>query len=118
MGIGGPGLEAMVFDRGADGEMVEGLELVVCEAHEVVDRVVEEATDAGGPESVGFGFEVEDLADHAGFPVEMPVKVGGFFNAAPEVRDHPQGEGAISGNVLLTTHRCRFPHERAFLQQK
>ncbi len=68
MMVGGAGREPGVFARAAHGEMVKALEGVVREAHQFMHGIVEETADAGGSHALGFGFQVEDLPDHAGFP--------------------------------------------------
>ena len=68
MMVGGAGREPGIFPRAADGEMVKVLEGLVREAHQFMHGIVEETADAGGSHALGFGFQVEDLPDHAGFP--------------------------------------------------
>jgi hypothetical protein len=48
--------------------MVKALERVVRQADQFMHGIVEETADAGRPHALGFGFQVEDLPDHAGFP--------------------------------------------------
>ncbi len=68
MVVSGAGREPGIFPWAAHGEMVKALEGVVREAHQFMHGIVEETADAGGSHALGFGFQVEDLPDHAGFP--------------------------------------------------
>jgi hypothetical protein len=58
----------MVFNGCANGEMIETLKLIILQSKQVVNGVIKKATDTRGSRAGGFGFQIQDLADHASFP--------------------------------------------------
>src|SRR5438552_434216 len=70
-------------------EMVEGLELGIFNAQDLMDRVVEEAADTGRPHAGRFRFQIKDLSDHTRLPEEPPIKPGAMrLQRALEFGDH------------------------------
>ena len=70
-------------------EMIEGLELSIFKAQDIMDRVVEEAADAGRPHAGRFRFQIKDLSYQARLPEEPPVKPGAMrLQRALEFGDH------------------------------
>jgi hypothetical protein len=57
--VGRKGFEASVGHRCSDGEVIEALKFAVREAEQIVHLVIEEATDASAPITLGLGFKVE-----------------------------------------------------------
>ncbi len=85
--------------------MVEGLACFSGEAEEIMDRVVKEAADPGGSDARGFGFEVENLTDHARFPEQPTVDPGAVSLYWPfKFREHGDTERTVGGDVLATAH--------------
>src|SRR5467141_1087710 len=105
MVIGRTGRQPSVFPRAAHGEMVKALEGVVREAHQFMHGIVEETADASGSHALGFGFQVEDLPDHAGFPEQMAIAMGSRLKFLSKPRDHAQRESAVASNGLVATDR-------------
>src|SRR2546426_12145048 len=105
MVVGCAALEPSVFPRAAHGEMVKALECVVGESHQFMHGIVEETADAGCSHALAFGFQVEDLPDHAGFPKQMAIAIGSRFKFLPKPRNHAQRERAVASNGLVAAYR-------------
>src|SRR5437867_4283554 len=100
--------QTRVLDGHPDGEVIQALERVALEAERVVDRIVEEASDAGRARPGGLRFEVQRLTHHAGFPEEIPVKRGAVLvEARAELGDHPETEKPIACDVLVAAQTRR-----------
>src|SRR5262245_7170430 len=85
--------------------MVERLESVIDESEHLVNRIVEEAADAGAARALGFGGEVEHLADDAGFPEQVTVeRRPELGEAGVELRDHAEAEEAVGRDLLVAAH--------------
>ena len=94
--IRGKRREPGVFHGSTDSEVIERLKFVVPQAEEFMYRVVEEAADACAANSSCFRFQVEILADHAGFPEKVAVEprtVG--TQRLLEIGDHAETKDAI-----------------------
>src|SRR5439155_10048182 len=110
--------EAGIVHRAADGEVVERLEGEVLEAKDLVDRVIEEAADARRPHTRRFGLQIQNLPDHTRLPEQPPVEPWPVLEQGLLILgDHPQGKGAVSGDVLKTAHLGGQPLRVAALQQ-
>ena len=81
--------------------MIERLKACVAEAHDLVNRVVEEAADPRGAHTRRFGFQIQHLSDQPCLPEEPAIEPRAVL-AQPgfEFRDHSQGKGALAGDVL------------------
>ena len=78
------------------------------ESQHLVNRIVVEAADPRGSSAGGFGFEVENLTDEAGFPVEAAVcRTATLLERRVEVGDHPQAEESVGSDVLIATEPAR-----------
>src|ERR1019366_2310184 len=102
--VGCAGRQPSVFPRAAHCEMVKALEGIVWETHQFVHGIVEETADAGSSDALGFGFQVEDLPDHARFPKQMPIAIGSRLKFPPKPRDHAQRESAVASDGLLAAY--------------
>src|SRR5271169_5542387 len=105
MVVGGARRQPRVFPRSAHGEMVKALEGVVRKTHQFMHGIVEETADAGCSHALGFGFQVENLPDHAGFPKQMAIAPGCRLKILPKPRDHAQRESAVASDGLLAAYR-------------
>ena len=65
--------ESLIFKGSANGEMVQTLILMVPDFNYLMDGIIKEAADSGAANTVSFGFQIQYLADHAGFPKKMAI---------------------------------------------
>ena len=65
-----------VLYRSTHGEMVKGLVFSILETEDVMNRIIEEASDPGATNTGGLGFEIEDCTDHPGL-TEKPSEMSG-----------------------------------------
>ena len=97
-------MQPMVFNRNADREMIEVLELVVREAQDLVNRVVEVAADPCGADPGGFRLQIKHLTDHARLPEQVAIEPGPIaLKRLGIVGNHTQAEKPIGRNLLLAT---------------
>jgi len=61
----------MVLQRDTDGEVVEALKLVLGKSQDLVNGLVEIASHPRGADTGCFGFQIQDLADHACLPKQV-----------------------------------------------
>ena len=65
--------QTVIFNGISNSEMIERLVALVLYAKQAVDLIIEKAADPGTAQAMGFGSQVERLADHTAFPVQMTV---------------------------------------------
>ena len=71
--------------------MIQRLQGQVLDAHHFVNRIVEEAADAGAPHTCGFRFQIQDLPDQARLPEQAWIPPGAALPQAPfEFRQHAE----------------------------
>ena len=96
----------MVFDRDADGEVVEALKPIIIESQNLVNGIVEVAADSRRAGARRLGLEIQDLADHARLPIKIAVEPGPVSANRPvELGNHADAEETVSGDVLMTAQR-------------
>ena len=118
MVVGRQGGESLIVHGFTDGEVIQALVLVICQAQYVVNRIVKETPDTGSPHAVGFGIQIQDLADHAAFPEKLAVGIGSIGDRFPESGDHSQGEGTVPGDILVAADHHGLLLEVTFFKQK
>ena len=91
-------LDPAVLQRRADGKVVEILPAAVAETQQTVHRVIEITADAGSPQTLRFGFQLEDLTDEPGFPEQTWIEPGSAGDERVEACQHAEGEGAVPGD--------------------
>ncbi len=101
MTIGRQGLQARILDRRSDGEVVKALIATARQTQQFMHGVVEIAADAGAAHAGGFGRQVECLADQSAFPEQPPIMPGAIGQHRIELGQHPEAEGAVTGDVLM-----------------
>src|SRR5262245_46653863 len=64
--------QAAILDRGADGEVIQVLELFAGQGQQIMEEVVEITANARRANTGCLGLQVERLAKHSGFPEQPP----------------------------------------------
>ena len=83
-----------------------------------MDGIVEVATDPRRADTLLFRLEVKHLAHHSRLPEEVPIERGAIRGQAVHVvRDHPQAEGSVAGDVLAAGDGGRERPTVPFLEQ-
>src|SRR3954468_5248473 len=102
------GGEPPVFDRCADGEVIQALECMTAQAEDVVHRVVVEAADAGAAHTGGLRGKIQRLSDEPRLPEQMAVEAGPErVQAGVEVGNHRDAEVTVTGDVLVAADTAR-----------
>ena len=97
-----------VIRQGAsDGEMIERLKLRAADSEDLVQGVVEVATDAGAAESFGFGLQIENMPQKSGLPVQLAVAPGVGADDGFEFAEHAEREATVARNCLMAVHGPR-----------
>ena len=118
MVVGRQGGESLVVHWFADGKVIQALVPVICQTQYVVNSIVKETPDTGSPHAVGFGIQIQDLADHAAFPEKLAVGTGPIGDRVLESGDHSQGEGTVPGDILVSADHHGLLPEVTFFKQK
>ena len=80
-------------------------------------RVVEEAANARGSDARRFGFQIQNLPDHPGFPKELAIEPGPVREQdLPILGDHGERKDPVARNVLRAAHLGRKPPRIADFQ--
>ena len=85
--------------------MVEVLIRAVSEPKHFMHWLVEVTADTCTTHAGSFGFQIEHLTYHAGFPEQARIEPGTVsFQRFLVFGDHPKTEAPVAGNVLETRH--------------
>ena len=104
MGIRRESHQAMILYRPAHGEVIQVLKLITGETQQIVKRVVEVAADACRAHASSLGFQIQHLAENPRFPEQTALPPSALgADRLSEISDHSQAEGAIRGDLLVTT---------------
>ena len=107
LGVGRQALHPSIFDRAADGEMIERLPCQTVESQQSVHGVVEKTTDPGGAKAGGFRLQIENLSQQAGFPEQFPVYPRRALERTGELGQKTNREAGIGGDVLMAGNHPR-----------
>ena len=79
--------------------------------------VVEIAADARAAQVYALGFEIKDLAEQAGLPMQLPIAPGIFLDQRPEFREQRDAERGIACDRLVAEQPAREAAHIRLLQQ-